>query len=236
MKLNTLFFTLLFFLSGCDFVVTALDYFQNASSKVERPPLYNYKADMVITVDGLRFTGIAVANMSNSIDIKIKSKARLYVLSIETCSRHFTVDKADKNWFGGVGKEFEYRFRPNEKEKQGNCPMYIRALDLNGTAAWGMVHFKTNETLKAKVSCNGSTITFNGLTACQTKSSLIQSIHFDKAITAFDSNDKCNLKELDNKHFEIRPENGFCFATFFTGLELHRAVFLGFNEVFVRGD
>lgn len=222
--------------TGCDLITSGADYFSNAETLNTEPPLHQYKADLEITVGGLRFTGVAVANMADSIEVKIKSKVRLYLLSITTCSREFTTERADKNWFGGVGKDFVYIFKPNEVEKSGNCPMHVVAYDLKGIASWGIVHFKTNESLKAQVSCNGDLLTYNGLTGCQTRDTLIQRISFFKPIDNYAVNEYCGVERLSPLTFELRPKSGLCLATFEAGGEIHRAALHAYTKLFIRGE
>lgn len=236
MKLLLAPFLFLLFLSGCDTFTAALDYFKNAGDTLEAPPLYKNRADIEITINGETFDGIATTDLKPEIKIEIESKARLYVLTIETCSRHLSYSRVDKTWYGGVGKKFKYTFKPNSVEADGNCPMFIKAIDLNGVSAWGMVQFKTNETINAILSCNGQNQSVNGLSFCQTKHSLIQEITFLKPIERFIAGEFCTIEKKTDLIFEVRPKLGFCFATFLSGGEVHRLTILGYESVFVRGE
>jgi len=203
------------------------------AQKTERAPLYRYKADILFEINGLKSSGMVVVPLTDLVKIKMRSKARLDLLMISSCHRTYTIEKVDEGWFGGAAKEFVYEYRPTEIEKSGFCPVYFQAFDKNGITAWGMLAFKTTETLKATLQCSGTVSENVGVSICQAKSGLTQGIKFSQR-PKFIGNDKCEIKESGLNAFEVRANSGFCNATFMLNKEIHRLVLLGFDEVLVR--
>lgn len=229
-------FTALLLLTSCNTLNTVTDAFKGPLSKTDNPPLYKNKADMYITINRQKFSGVAVAQLKDSVEIKIESKAKLDLLTISSCHRHFTHEKADKNWYGGVGREYKYKYNPTPIEKEGPCPIYIQAFDRRGITAWGYIVFKTDEKLNALVECNGEFNDFAGASVCQSKNKFIQGIRFEKSIIDFEGSSGCHIKEINNKSFEVTPDLGFCYATFYDGVNWHRATFLAYDDVLIRSE
>lgn len=227
MKLYLYILAICFFLSSC----TSLQ----DKTVDSKSPLYKYKADIAITINDQTTDGMAVTNLVPNQIIKIVSKAKLDLLIISSCQRFETYEKVDKNWFGGVGKEFKYTYTPTETELNDKCPLYFQAFDKSGLTAWGYVAFKTDDKLKAKVECNGKTIQSVGFTLCQSKNGFEQSIMFDTPIKYFRES-ACNLEKISDYKFKIVPGVGFCNATFDDGTNTHQITFLGFEEAMVRGE
>jgi len=223
-------------LSGCNLLDMAGSIFKSAQDQSTPGPAYKYKADIQITLGDRTFDGLAATKLDGPLTFTIESKVRLDRLEINSCSRHLVYEKVDKNWFGGVGKKFTYTYTPNAIELDGPCPIFIQAFDRAGLSAWGYIGLRTDETLPAKVSCNGTNWTFSGFTVCQTKAGYIQAIQFDSEIKDFEADESCGLTRKSPGDFELKPALGFCYATFNDGSKWHRAVFLGYETVLTRGE
>lgn len=210
------------------------------SQEATRLPLWTYKADVEITVDGKAFDGMAVTT-SGAKPITIKSKARMDLLLISSCHREFSEEKVDweSSWFGLGGKsarKYTYNFVPTEIEKESFCPIYIQAFARNGIAAWGFVAFRTTENLPAKTECNGRVVQYAGISVCQSRKGFEQGISFDRPVRAI-GDELCKIKAVSDREFRVRTTAmGFCKATFTDGKDRHRLVLLGYDEVLVRGE
>lgn len=199
------------------------------------PPLYNYKADIKITVDGSTFDGMAVTKIGEK-DIEINSEAELNYLLIDSCGRETVIQNVKKGWFGGTGKSYTYHFVPTDYETKNACPLYIQALASNGIVAWGYLFWRTEEALPSQVDCNGERWHFKGATVCQTKTGIRQEIFFDKQVR-YEPSSLCTIKEDPNNKNAFIVENkanGFCYVTFTDGALIHRLVLLGYDMVLVR--
>jgi len=202
------------------------------------PPLYRYKADIKVTVDGKSFDGMAVTKLNGPKLIEIESKAALDLLTISSCHRQFTAERVDakSGWFGrGSGHTYKYTYSPTEVEKEGFCPIYLQAFDRNGVVAWGYLAFRTEEELPSQMDCNGRQITFAGVSVCQSKAGLRQQISFAVPVKMKGS-ELCKVQAINDKTFRFSTEMGFCYATFTDGKNWHRMVLLGYDQVLVRGE
>lgn len=212
--------------------------------KIARGPLYSYRAELSITLGDRQFDGLAVTKLM-PVDIGIKSLVSMDRIQVTSCARQNICENGgfcdpqfsiDRDWWTGSGKSATYHYEPNEAESKGVCPLYIEVYSKADLTDWGMVAFRTDETLPAKLACNGSGISFAGLSICQTKNGLDQSIKFDRVIKGFASEPGCHMTQdqVDATKFWLRPEMGFCKAVFSDGVNEHRLLLLGFDSVLLR--
>lgn len=196
-------------------------------------PLYKYRADMRITIDGVTSTGMAIGEIGTK-DIAIVSQAPLDLLRITTCHRDFTIQKVDQGWFGGSGKSYTYHYEPSDEERDGTCPLYIEAYSKDLVTDWGFVVFRNNENLTAIVECNGSTASYRGVSVCQVKAGLNQVVRFNQVVK-FAAEKSCHVETKDNKEFVIKGDMGFCRMEFSPeGVIFHRFIMLGYDKVLIR--
>lgn len=190
---------------------------------------------MQITVDEVTFDGMAVTAIGEK-DIALVSKAKLNYLAIDSCARENVVQNVDSGWFGGVGKTYSYHFAPTRYETEYPCPLYIQAVSADGITAWGYLFWRTDEHLPAVFDCNGHHRPFSGVSICQTKTGIRQEIFFDREVQHVESQN-CEVSmdvKTKNAYVIATHGNGFCYATFTDGKELHRVVLLGYDQVIVR--
>jgi hypothetical protein len=205
-------------------------------SNTEHKPLYNFKADMKISVDGKDFDGIAVAKLTGPKKIVINSKAKLDVFVVSSCQRYDKLEKLDKGWFGGSGKEYTYMYTPSSVEVERGCPLYFQAFDKSGLTDWGYISFITKQDLVATSECSGNVTTNVGGSVCQVKNGFEQKISFSLPILYYSADPNCNLVRASQTSFKYRPSAGFCTAEFSDGTKFHILTSLGFDEIFLRGD
>tara|TARA_R110000868_G_scaffold403613_1_gene681058 strand:+ start:93 stop:770 length:678 start_codon:yes stop_codon:yes gene_type:complete len=215
------------FLSGCGLMEQ-----KNDSHK----PLYNFKADMQIAVDGKDFDGIAVAKLDGDKKIKLISKAKLDVFVVSSCQRYDKLERLDKGWFGGSGKSYIYNYSPTSVEKKNGCPLYFQAFDKSGLTDWGYITFVSTQTLPATSECSGVISETVGVSVCQVKSGFEQSIKFKEPIPYFVADANCHMTRKSDRSFLYRPAMGFCIVEFSDGKRYHSLTALGFDEIFVRGE
>lgn len=199
-----------------------------------KTPLYQYKPDIAITVDGVSFDGMAVTALGIK-DIQIVSKAKLDLLMVSSCHRNFTIESVDKSWFGGSGQIYVYHYEPTSIEREGFCPLYIQAFDKSGITAWGYMAFRTEEKLPAHTDCNGKGGTYAGVSPCASRAGFEQGISFDRPVK-YVASELCRIEEKPGNQFRMRTQKGFCYATFTDGKDYHRVVLLGYDEALIRGE
>ena len=222
-----IFITAIFFLSGCGTL---------EQKNTDHKPLYNFKADMQITIDGKTFDGMAIAKLNNMKKLSIVSKAKLDVFVVSSCQRYDKLERLDKNWFGGSGKAYTYTYAPAPIELSTGCPIYFQAFDQSGLTDWGYIAFTTKQDLPATSECSGVVSQTVGASVCQVKSGFEQAISFDRPVPFYSADEGCNLVRKSDRSFSYRPGLGFCVAEFSDGVRFHTLTALGFDEVFVRGE
>ncbi len=245
-------------LSGCaslqDFGNTL---FGNSSQKITRTPIWVYRSDIWIEVDGGNFLGMAVTKLSPSTDVQIWSQVNIDRVEISTCSRHDVCQikggvlacdiKSDRNpngrfqvnkdWFGNPGKYMVYTFIPDLKERDDSCANATIAIyDKNALAAWGYIVFRSNpeNEFPATMTCNASDTKYAGVSVCSAKAGTIQQINFDKPVDKFRADAACNMTKVSDTRFDIQPVEGWCRASFAQNKKFHDLILNGYSEVLIR--
>jgi hypothetical protein len=209
-----------------------------AQQKVDEGALYQYRADIDIAVDGRTFKGMGVTLLDRDKSITFTSRAPLDVITISSCHRQEVYEKEAKDWKGDAGFVLPYVYDANDIEKDGVCPIYVKALSENGLAAWGYLAFRSPSEayFPAHIDCNGAGTTFAGVSVCQTKAGLRQRIEFDRDVK-FTAEPACHIDALSARAFDLSSDLGFCYATFIDEKtrSFHYLILLGYDKVFVRG-
>lgn len=248
----------LFFLPGCaslqDIVNVLLG---NSSQKITRTPIWVYKPDLRITVDGKTFSGMAVTRLDNYTDIRVQSEVDADRIVVSTCSREDIcqikggelacpiLDQDHPNgrfvvptdWFGNAGKFLLYRFVPSRKEHDDSCAnMQIAVYDKNVLLSWGYVDFRDhpNSNFPAKMTCNATDWTFAGVSVCSAKAGTIQEINFDKPITDYRAESTCNATKISDTTIEFQPAIGWCRASFEQNKKFHDVIINAYDEALIR--
>ncbi len=222
-----LIYTAAFFMAGCSTLAT---------TAAPKKPVYNYKADMAISIGDKSYDGVAVTQLSSPLKFTITSKAKLDVLIVSTCQRYDKFEKLDKNFFGGVGKTHTYTYQPTSIENMSRCSIFLQAFDKSGLTDWGYIAFIGPGQLEATSECSGQSVRSKGHSICQSKAGLEQSLTFDRAIPYLSGDASCNIVRKSPSAFTYRPSQGFCNAEFSDGKDFHSLTALGFDEVFIRGE
>jgi hypothetical protein len=202
------------------------------------PPgeLYRYRGELLLTFEGVTFEGVGATKLSGPLAIRVDSKFGLDRLQFTSCARHDVIRDFDSSWFS-KSKTYTYNYVPSREELAAGCPLYIEAFSKQALAAWGFISFAHDEKLPARMDCNGKAWKFsNGVSVCQTKAGLDQSIQFDQAIEDFEADAICNMKKKDDKNFTLRPGLGLCAATFYSKGLWHTLNLIGYERVLVQGE
>lgn len=210
-----------------------------AQTITTRTPLYKYRADIQITAQGKSINGMVSIPRSQPTEIQIDSPVEMDLVRISSCNRDVIAEKVRQRegswWFNQVGKQLVYSYQPTDVEHEGFCPIYIQVFDDKLMTAWGFVGFRTNENLKAKVSCNGNQYFALGLDACQSYYSFEQGLEFEAPIK-YATRGPCEVKKLSEKILRVRTMTaGFCELTAYDGKDFFKFILLGYDEILVRG-
>ncbi len=248
----------LFSTAGCAALPGFFDtLFGNSVQKITRTPIYVYKPDILIAVDGVAFLGMGVTRLAPSTNIQIWSQVNIDRVEISTCSRHdvcqikggtlacdaksqenpggrFTVSR---DWFGNPGKYMTYEFVPDRKEHDDSCAnMTIELYDKRALAAWGYMDFRSNpeSNFPAVFTCNAADTKYSGVSVCAAKAGTIQQINFEKPVDKFRADVMCNLTKVSDTRFDIKPIVGWCRASFGQNRKFHDVIVDGYDEVLLR--
>ncbi len=202
-----------------------------------------YKYDISGEVNGKPFDGVGVIPYSDNYNMKIISKVNVDMLTITSCHRDISVESAIQlGWFDN-GRGYTYQFEPGPLENQGSCLVKFGAYNKStqGQNSWGILDFETPEaTLPATNVCNGIVSQTNGVSICQSKAGLIQSLVFPVPVKV--AKDKmqvgCEIASTDNVAWEYSISKGECVWAFVEmggTHRLHRATSVGYSQIQIRG-
>jgi hypothetical protein len=207
----------LYVLFGCSTV--------RQQSDVNAPP-FTYKADLQITVNGRTFDGLAVTALQDKVDVQVSSPIPADRLQITSCNRN--------DVFENVKVPFTYSYSPSPIESQGMCVLNIELFSKSALTAWGMVAFKSDETLHAHSYYNADGYQWTGFSVGQSKAGLDQSLEFPVPVDKYIGEDNCHLTTTDRKMFMLRPGRGVCRMSFKLKDAYHRSLFIGYDQVLIR--
>ena len=183
---------------------------------------------MPLSINGRVSYGVAVAEPSISYRIKAKFARRSEVIKLTSCHREIvSFDKSSK---------LDYTYNPvRGVEDVGFCPIEISALDEGGEHTWAFIDFATFEDLPAQTVCNGQESEWNGVSICQTRTSLEQLIEFREQVEVMSLQDCPLPTSEDQKVFHYQMPAGICVYVFQSkGKNIHRHTVLGYEKVLRR--
>ncbi len=234
---------------GCSTLTSAVNVlFGEARQPATRVPLYVYRADLLITVDGTTFDGVGVTSLQASTDIDIQSQVTLDRVEVETDGRQdvceankycdqrkFTIEK---DFWGNPAQSMVYHYTPSVVEADSKAPssIYFRVYSKKDLAAWGFLALRKSEDLPAHMICNGISWSFKGHSVCQTKFNKIQRLIFDVAVDDFEADPSCHMVKVDAKTFDMRPDVDLCAADFLAGGHWHKLDLIGYEQSLVGGQ
>ena len=198
-----------------------------------------YKRDIGIKVNGNSYEGVAVIPRADKYEITLEPKGDMDLILVRSCHREHSFEKKSKKflWIRIGSNSFQYTYEPNPKERERVCPLRIEVYEaVNGRHSWALLDFEHPDyQLKASIWCNGELKTFNGVSICQAKTGLIQSINFPEIIEFADPPKGCNLPRYIDDTFEWEMSKGECLYHIRSESgKLHRMTTIGYEGVLVR--
>ena len=183
-----------------------------------------YRRNMHMSINNIAYSGTAVVPPGKSFNIKANFDSSIEKLKMNTCHRDYVGKR--------LGKKWEYRYKKNTPiEDRGVCIMDIGAFSEKGNS-WGMIEFRNDAdvNLPADLSCNGSLTHRVGVSICQAKAGLRQSIKF-KATAKVYGQDECDKPfTSDSKTFNYDINRGSCVFIFQSGDKFHRHRTFGYDD------
>lgn len=225
-----------------------------ASQAVENQELKTnkfYKRDMIVTINGTTFEGVAVAPMASKYDFHVEARGDLDMFLMTSCHKE---EQKEKGWnvkkkvrsglFGWGSKkidlkrEVKFSYIQNSLEKDGDCTLELGGYEnRKGRHSWAFIDFESEKyRLPAKMNCNGRTIKSKGTSVCQSRNGLIQDIEFPEDVIVADNN-KCGIVAKKARRFEFPIPLGKCTAIFASKTlptKFHKLTLLGYESLLIR--
>lgn len=208
-----------------------------------------YKRDMIVTINGTTYEGVAVAPKASKYDFHIEARGDLDMFIMSSChkeeqkERAWNVKKTVKSGLFGWGRkkidlkrEVKFSYHPNSLERDGDCTMELGGFEnRKGRHSWAFIDFESDKyKLPATMNCNGRVIKSKGTTVCQSRNGLIQDITFAEEVLVADNNE-CGIISKKAKRFEFSLPKGKCSAIFGTKSgKFHKLTLLGYESILIR--
>jgi hypothetical protein len=214
--------------SGC----TAAEKVDSASSEIF------YKRDIKIEYGGKSYRGIAVLPSGVNYDIKITAAGKLDLFTFTDCHMEHTAEDAGQGGIFSRKNVVDFKYS-REFAGASYCPVELGGYEVKGRHSWGFIDFQSpNETLPAKIFCNGYSENTAGVSVCQSKKGLYQKIVFPVGVETNLATDTCPMPiSIDSKTFEFPTVPGLCVYAFreFSGARrFHRLTTLGYDKILIR--
>jgi hypothetical protein len=197
-----------------------------------------FKRDISIEFEGKKYSGTAVLPKRSSYEVKIVSAGKLDLFTWSDCHMEHTQEDAGE---GGIFSRkdtvvFNYR---RDFALSTYCPVEVGGFEaMKGRHSWGFIDFESEEeTLPAKVYCNGYVFESKGVSVCQSAKGKLQKIVFSVPVSTVVDDDKCPMRiSSDSKTFEFPLSRGYCAYPFkeINGDRFHRLTTLGYDKIQIR--
>lgn len=204
---------------------------------------FYYKRDMLITVDGVSYEGVAVLPEKpvGNYKFTIEPRKQVDLFTVSTCAKIQSKEEAWKGVFTKIDtgfwdriisdkKKISFEYSRSDLERSiGFCRMYLEGLEKSeGLHSWGYIDFQDNKsTLPAWISCNDKTYKSPGVSACQIRKDMWMAVTFEENVKMKSScNDSWEGKRYE---FQIHPKE--CIYRFIgESGRVHRLVTLGWEQ------
>ena len=214
-------------------------------------PGTHYKRDMILEVDGYQGEGLLVVPEKPVHKFHVEARGELDLFTLTTCHREWTKEKAwnvkKKSGLFGWGRkimkrEVEFPLSLNPLERSDYCLTELGGYEKDkGRHSWAMVDYQPSDLSKflpAFVQCNGSGRNYSGVSMCQSRKGLIQSIEFTEDMLV-DPDPECRGPKGQGRKFEFQLPEGKCVYLFVEKSEPHREHRLttfGYEQILIRED
>lgn len=187
-----------------------------------------YQKELEFTINGTKAKGVFVAPKQASYKMVFTFSSEAAVVKLTTCHREET--------FRNV-KSVNYEYKPQRNlEDSGSCLFEVASFNTSGQDSWGLIDFQTDdEQMYANQGCNGQSWLAKGVSLCQSKSGLTQTITFQKPVrvTYPERCPKMTTTDQQNFYYEIAQDR--CVYLFSAGpKDLHRLTTFGYQDVLLK--
>lgn len=182
-------------------------------------PTDNYKMDMEITNMKHHGIGMVVLPEKELYSIVLESKGKFNYFTFTSCSRELSYENPRK----GLNRyKVQVNYRPNSIEARSGCHVTVRGFEVKGRHSRGFIDFKDSyTTLPGHVVCGANTELWEGVSVCQEKVGLRQSITFGSKVM-YKKSPGCDIGPEKGQSFEFDIPSGMCQFNFMETAEPHR--------------
>lgn len=186
-----------------------------------------FKRNMRFSIDQKAYEGVAMVDKQHSYDFVLYLSKEPDIVKLKTCHREVEFKDPDD--------KIRYHYVPSHIEKKSPCFVEIIALKDNGQNEWALIGFKNpDETLKAKIACNGKAYPLRGAEICQASAGLRQSISFEREVE-YQYSERCSDLITDDKiYFEYEISKDVCQYLFSDGKDYFRLMSFGYQEILIH--
>jgi hypothetical protein len=184
-----------------------------------------YRKNLVFEINDVKARGLYVSAKRPQYNLRIFLPEKPDLVMISSCHRH--------EIFEQPGKELSYTYRP-VKGLEENCILEITALAEDQHNLWGLIEFVHDESLSAIVGCNGNSDITQGVSLCQSRAGLIQTISFTTEVYSFHTDDCPEMKPKHGKQFVYAIGLDKCTYSFSNGKQRHTLTTFGYNGVYLN--
>lgn len=203
-----------------------------------------YKRDMIINIDGVVREGVMVVPEKMKHSLYITAQGDLDLFTLTTCHREEASENAWNVSERGLfrrkidkKREIKIEYIATDIERKGGCPIFLGGYEQEkGRHSWGVIDFETSEAkLPAILRCNGETISSNGVSICQSREGLIQSIEFQTETRVIPDKD-CSIGSDKGTTFTFALKKGQCVYAFqeVSTKKIHRLTTIGYELIPIR--
>ena len=219
---------------------------------IEKNVEYEWRKDLLMEVNNVRYRGIAIVPPAPLYDIKFYPPEKsIDRLQWNTCHRGDYADRAVQygRWpWSKKESYFKMKFQPKSLELDRACPLNIVALtQRHKEMGFGMMIFpdpRPHIAIKSKVECNGSFIpSVGGTNGCQAPVDTIHKVHFDRTegevYQDVRENAKCPpMRKVGSNTFEFFMPKDLCVYLFVSRrkasngkFKMHKFLTYGYEKI-----
>lgn len=206
-------------------------------------PTVEYRSDLVLDVNGVKYPGTGVAALSQSYKVTVYPEASIDRIIWTTCNQQHVVDKPGESFWDQISGNNQYSFTLNpdiDLEGSNACALEISVLtEHQNITGYGLIDFMdarpVYQKIKATARCNGYTSVPTGVYVCQSAQNLVQDFVFDRPVISGTPVVGCSIPvDVDGGriHYRLTLSSGKCLYIFGDkDGNFFRLNAIGYNEV-----
>ncbi len=183
------------------------------------------RATLPVEIDGVTVPGAGVAQRRAAAKIKVVLPERTKLLTLRSCHRYVPLPNPQSPLVYAYSPAFLL-------ENEGSCVVFVSAITEQGKRYLGIVDWTADERGGASVDCNGERRQTIGVSFCQSRAGLLQSVWPAEKSELAASAPGCNPMRQDGERYFYAISKGLCVYSFrLSSGEYHRHTTWGYEDV-----